>query len=198
MTPDQQPPTFEGSELHIHVSGSISASLVPWWIHWLRYTNPDVVVNLSVSENAHRFVSVDALDHLANGEVWSDSWSSPSLTSGWRLGGTGRSQCIIVFPATLDTVMRLSQGRADTPALMMMQITNLPIVIAEVSPAENEVIGFWREILLRRSNVSFAPEVEGTRADDRSTARNGFNFPGALAVVNAALSTAERRGRGQA
>ncbi|KAA9104505.1 CypD family RiPP peptide-cysteine decarboxylase [Microbacterium rhizomatis] len=193
MTADQQPPTFAGSELHIHVSGSISASLVPWWIHWLRYTNPDVVVNLSVSENAHRFVSVDALDHLANGEVWSDSWSSPSLTSGWRLGRTGRSQCIIVFPATLDTVMRLSQGRADSPALMMMQITKLPIVIAEVSPAENEVTKYWREILLSRSNVSFAPEVEGTRADDRSMAPNGFNFPGALAVANAALSTAERR-----
>ncbi|MCJ1707112.1 CypD family RiPP peptide-cysteine decarboxylase [Microbacterium sp. VKM Ac-2923] len=169
------------------MSGSISASLVPWWIHWLRYTSPSVIVNVSVSENAQRFVSVEALKHLANGEVWLDAWDYPSLSTAWRAGRTGLSEGIVIFPATLDTVMRLSQGRSDTPALMMMQITKIPIVIAQVSPAENEIISHWRNILALRPNVFFVPEIEGVRADDRTIASSGFNLPGALDILNAFL-----------
>jgi len=176
--------TYSGSELHLHVSGSISASLVPWWINWLRFTTPDVVVNVSVSKRAAAFVSVEAVRTLANGEVWTDDWESPDLTHSWRDGQTGSSECIIVFPATLDTVMRLAQGRTDSPSLMMMQITELPIVLADVFPAANQVIEHWSDILLTRPNVAFAPRIETPRADDRTLMSSGFNLPGALAVAN--------------
>ncbi|MBM7412524.1 hypothetical protein JOE38_002347 [Clavibacter michiganensis] len=179
---------YQGSELHIHVSGSVSAALVPWWIHWLRHVNPEVIVNVSVSTRAQRFVSLDALRELSNGEAWSDDWSAEGLPHSWRRGRSGNAQCIIVFPATLDTVMRLSQGRADTPAHMMMQITELPIIVAEVSPADNAVITHWRDLLRRRSNVSFVPQLQGVRADDRTPHGSGFNLPGAIEIANAAIS----------
>ena len=183
---------FAGQELHLHVSGSISASLVPWWVNWLRFTTPDVVVNVSVSSRATAFVSVDALRALANGQVWLDEWDEPSVPHSWRDGRSGASECFVVFPATLDTVMRLAQGRADSPAHMMLQITDLPIVLADVFPAENEVIEHWRAVLLKRTNVSFAPRIETPRATDRSTTLSGFNLPGALALANRAI--ADRRG----
>ncbi len=181
-------PTFAGAELHLHVSGAVAASLVPWWINWLRFTSPEVVVNVSVSTHATRFVSTDAVRALANGEVWLDEWEQDALPHSWRDGRTGRSECIIVFPASLDTIMRLAQGRADSPALMMMQLTELPVIIADVSPASNAVIDHWRTLLLQRPNVVFAPAVDTPRADDRSTTQSGFNLPGALALANDRLA----------
>lgn len=185
---DDRLPAFEGAELHLHVAGSIGASLVPWWIHWLRFTSPGVVVNASVSPRAQRFVTPEALREIGGGEVWVDDWTQPELPRSWRSGRTGESECIIVFPATLDTVMRLSQGRASSPALMMMQMSKLPIVIADAIPAENPVIEHWRGILELRENVHFTPRVTGARADDRSTHKNGLNFPGAIVTANAAIS----------
>lgn len=192
MTEPQPLPTFAGAELHVHVSGSISSSLVPWWINWLRFTTPDVVVNVSVSPRATSFVSIDALRALANGEVWEDSWDTPGLAHSWRDGRTGASECILVFPATLDTVMRLAQGRADSPALMMLQITELPIVVADVMPASNPVIEQWTDLLSTRPNVAFAPRIETPRADDRTMTTSGFNLPGALAVANERIAAASR------
>lgn len=180
-------PTFVGAELHVHISGAISAALVPWWLHWLRYTSPGVPVNVSISPNAKRFVSYEALQALLDGEVWVDDWDTPALPHSWREGRSGNSQCIVVLPATQDTIMRLAQGRADSPALMMMQLSDLPIVIASVSPVRNEVSEYWIALLARRENVHFAPHVAGVRADDRTAHDSGFNFPGALAIANEQL-----------
>lgn len=177
-------PIYQGSELHLHISGSISAALVPWWIHWLRATNPAVIVNVSVSNSATRFVTFGALKHLSNGETWVDDWEQDNLPSSWRQGRSGDSQCILLFPASLDTLMRLSQGRADSPALMMMQLTNLPIIVADVLPGENPVIKKWINSLKARSNVFFVPKVEGFRSDNRSHQESGFNFPGAMEIAN--------------
>ncbi|WP_326657352.1 CypD family RiPP peptide-cysteine decarboxylase [Streptomyces sp. NBC_00385] len=175
---------FEGAELHLHVTGSISAALVPWWIHWLRQMNPDVVVNVSVSRSATQFVTVRALRHLANGQVWADSWEDPSLPPEVNSGQSGAAECFIVFPATLDTLMRLAQGRADSPALMMLQVTDRPIVIADTIPGSNEIVESNLKTLLLRPNVEFAPRVTGVRASNRAAAEVGFNLPGAIVVAN--------------
>ncbi|MGN8048193.1 CypD family RiPP peptide-cysteine decarboxylase [Curtobacterium sp. 22159] len=192
MTAPQTLTTFAGRELHLHVSGSVSASLVPWWVNWLRFTTPEVIVNLSVSVRAATFVSVEALRALANGEVWLDDWDAGSVPRSWRDGQSGGSECFIVFPATLDTVMRLAQGRAESPAHMMLQVTGLPIVLADVIPAENEVIDHWRGVLLKRPNVSFAPRIDTPRAIDRTATTSGFNLPGALAIANEAITESRR------
>ncbi|MGW7353422.1 CypD family RiPP peptide-cysteine decarboxylase [Streptomyces sp. NPDC054784] len=175
---------FEGTELHIHVTGSISAALVPWWLHWLRQLHPELVVNVSVTPAASRFLAVRALHHLANGKVWTDAWDHPELPPEINSGASGGSECFIVFPATLDTVMRLAHGRADSPALLMLQLTKLPLVIADTFPGTNEIIESHLETLRLRPNIAFAPRVNGVRASNRSTAEVGFNLPGALAVAD--------------
>ncbi len=157
----------------------------------MRHTSTGVTINASVSPRAERFVAFEAIKHLANGEVWIDDWSTPPAPHVWREGRTGASQCIIVFPATLDTVMRLSQGRADSPALMMMQITSLPLIIADVIPANNAVIDHWRDVLALRPNVAFAPRLEAIRASDRGSEESGLNLPGALAKANEYLRHGE-------
>ncbi|MET8983777.1 CypD family RiPP peptide-cysteine decarboxylase [Streptomyces sp. NPDC004539] len=175
---------FEGAELHVHVTGSISAALVPWWLHWLREFQPELAVNVSVTPAASRFLAVRALRHLANGAVWVDSWDDPDVPREVNSGKSGSSECFLVFPATLDTVMRLAQGRADSPALMMLQLTDAPLVIADTFPGSNEIVEDNVRRLKLRPNVEFAPRVNGVRASDRQTAEVGFNLPGALAVAN--------------
>ncbi|MEU7282627.1 CypD family RiPP peptide-cysteine decarboxylase [Streptomyces sp. NPDC045431] len=178
---------FEGAELHVHITGSISAALVPWWIHWLRELHPDLVVNVSVTRAASRFLAVRSLRHLANGKVWIDAWDDEETPPEVNSGRSGASECFLVFPATLDTVMRLAQGRADSPALLMLQVTDAPIVIADTFPGSNEIVESHVRTLKLRPNVAFAPRVTGVRASNRSTAEVGFNLPGALAVANAML-----------
>ncbi|MFI9122957.1 CypD family RiPP peptide-cysteine decarboxylase [Streptomyces bikiniensis] len=175
---------YEGTELHLHVTGSIGAALVPWWIHWLRELHPDLVVNVSVTPAASRFLAVRALRHLANGTVWTDAWDDPDVPPEVNAGRSGGSECFVVFPATLDTVMRLAQGRADSPALLMLQVTDAPIVVADTFPGTNEIVESHLRTLELRPNVAFAPRVNGVRASDRSSAEVGFNLPGALGVAN--------------
>jgi phosphopantothenoylcysteine synthetase/decarboxylase len=175
---------FEGTEVHLHVTGSISAALVPWWIHWLRELHADLTVHVSVTRSAERFLAVRSLRHLANGRVWTDSWDDPGLPPEINSGKSGGSECFLVFPATLDTLMRLAQGRADSPALMMLQVTTLPIVIADTLPGSNEIVESNLRTLRLRSNIAFAPRVTGVRAGTRSAAEVGFNLPGALTVAN--------------
>lgn len=185
MTRDTSSPmAYLGTELHLHISGSISASLMPWWIHWLRYVSPEVIVNVSVSLSACRFITLDAVSQLANGEVWIDDWSQAELPRSWRHGRPGNSECILLIPASLDTTMRLSQGRADSPALMMLQNTTLPIIIGDVIPVHNPVIDYWKSILTKRSNIFFAPRIEGLRADNRDRQSIGFDFPGSIEIAN--------------
>jgi hypothetical protein len=181
-------PEFQGNALHLHVTGGIAASLTPWWINWLRAISPHVVVHVSVTPRAQRFVSLQALRAMANGSVWSDDWDADGLPHSWREGGAAGCDCILVFPASLDTVMRLAQGRAETPALMMLQITKLPVIVADVSPADNEVIEHWRRVLAKRPNVAFVPQIDTFRADSRYITKSGFNMPGAIMLANGMLS----------
>nr|QBA31013.1 SinD [Streptomyces sp.] len=178
---------FEGAELHLHITGSISAALVPWWVHWLRELHPNLVVNVSVTPAASRFLAVRSLQHLANGTVWTDSWDEPDTPREVNSGRSGCSECFLIFPATLDTVMRLAQGRADSPALLMLQVTDAPIVIADTFPGTNEIVESHVQALKLRRNVEFAPRVSGVRASNRSTAEVGFNLPGAITVANKML-----------
>lgn len=188
MTPEGTQRVFIGEGLHIHISGGIAAALTPWWINWLRSVAPHVRVSASVSPRAQRFVSLAALQALTNGELWSDEWDATDLPKSWRNGGSLDADCIIVFPASLDTVMRLAQGRADSPALMMLQITRLPVILADVFPTTNEVIDHWRSLLARRPNIVFAPRVDAQRADTRDTTTSGFNLPGAIEIANAMMT----------
>lgn len=184
--------TFTGDELHLHVCGSVSASLVPWWIHWLRQGHPDLTINVSLTPSALRFVSFDAVRALVDGAVWTDSWTEPGFPNTVNHGESGCSAAIILFPATLDSLMRLSQGRADSPAMMMLQLARVPIIVADTLPGTNEIVEAALERLDSRTNLRFAPRVTGVRASNRSEVSLGFNLPGAIDVANEMLKERKR------
>lgn len=188
--PDEvsQPGVFLGRELHFHITGAISASLVPWWLHWFRTINTEVKVNASITRSALQFVSLRAVSEIVNGRTWVDQWSDASVNTEVNYGASGESECFIVFPSTLDSAMRLSQGRCDSPALMMLQMTELPIIIGATFPGTNSVVEGHLESLRRRRNIDFVPNVESVRAKDRSTALTGFDLPAAISIANSLLA----------
>ncbi|WP_308608670.1 CypD family RiPP peptide-cysteine decarboxylase [uncultured Corynebacterium sp.] len=179
---------YIGDSIHFHISGAIGAALMPWWIHWFRTNNPIVKCCVSISDNAMRFVSHKALQQIANGEVWRDRWDEEFLPGYWRDGGLTGLSSIILAPASLDTLMRLSHGRADSPALMMMQIATCPIVIADSIPGSNIIVEDAISRLKKRANVSFTPRVSAYRAPTRARQESGFNVPQSVRIASARLA----------
>lgn len=182
---------FLGSALHLHVTGALASSMVPWWVQWFRALHPQAVVNLSVSKAAEQFVSIRALRNLANGAVWRDDWDNPDLGTEWSSGRSGDSEAFIVFPASINTTMKLANAQTDSPALMMLQITDLPIIIADTFPGDSPALSHRVDLLSERENIQFAPRVTGYRAHNRETAEVGFNLPGCLEIVNEMLGLAK-------
>ena len=58
------------NKLHIHITGSVSAALVPYWINWSRRMYPSLSITASVTEAASKFVSIDALSTLTESHTW--------------------------------------------------------------------------------------------------------------------------------
>lgn len=141
------------------VAGSISAALVPYWVNWLGQMYPELTVNLVITRSAATFVSVDALTHLASGDVWLDEWDRETRLSTTHLELERSAECFVVFPATLNSAMSLANGEAHSPALMCLQLTSKPVVIAPSFPGTNVLIEERLESLLKRPNLAFSEGV---------------------------------------
>lgn len=179
------PPVFTAKSLTLLVTGSVNACLVPYGLHWLRQCYSDLSVNVLVSLMAKEFVTVRALKALATGSVWTDDWSDPGLPESAHIAIAEMSECFAVFPATLNTTMKLAQGLTDTPALMALQLTRAPVVLASAFPGENEVIVQHIETLRRRPNVALAEPVEAfsTGTGQWGRGQTGFFMPNVLEAL---------------
>ena len=158
-TPPPPAPVFSADRLHLHVSGSVNAALVPHWLNWLRIFYPDLTVSLSVTRSALRFVTLDSLHALASGPVWIDAWDASDIPPGVHNGLDEDTDCFGIFPATLNTTMRLAAGLTDSPMLMALQLTRRPVAVAASFPGTNPLINQKLEDLQRRDNIVFTPQV---------------------------------------
>ncbi|WP_298180727.1 flavoprotein [Saccharomonospora sp.] len=172
------------------VTGSVNAALVPYWFHWLRQAYPDLTVHAVVTESAQRFVTVEALRRLVSGSVWTDSWDDPNLPTEAHVSLADIADCYAVFPATLDFTMRLAGGFGNTPALLALQMTTKPIVLAAAHPASNAVVEEMTTRLLKRENVAFSPTVPSYSVGKKKwEGETGFYLPGVLETLNKLLSS---------
>jgi hypothetical protein len=180
-----EPPIFTADSLTLLVTGSVNACLVPYWLHWLRQCYPELVVNVLVSKMAQEFVTVRALGALASGGVWLDDWAEPGLPASAHIEIEKISECFAVFPATLNTTMKLAQGLSDTPGLMALQLTKSPIALAVSFPGGNEIITRQIESLNARPNVVLADAVQAfsTGTGEWGRGRTGFFMPNVLRAI---------------
>lgn len=181
-------PEFDAERLFVLVTGSINAALVPHWLHWFRHVYPSVTTHVAITRSAERFVTRAAVEQLVTGHVYLDSWDAvPAKTN--HVAMSDMTDCFAIFPATTDSVMRLSSGRSDTPLLMTLQATEKPIGIAATFPASNGVIEEMLSRLALRSNVRFAPSVPAYSVGKQSwSGATGFFLPSLLETLQKMLS----------
>ncbi|WP_371516335.1 flavoprotein [Kitasatospora sp. NBC_01300] len=191
---NQEIPDLGEKRILFVVTGSINASLTPYWLHWLRQSFPRITSDLLVTRSAQRFVTLDALRRLVDGDVWTDDYADPSLPESAHVEIGERVDAFAVFPATLDFAMRLASGNCNTPATMALQITEKPIVLATAFPAGNAVVEHHMELLLRRPNVSVSRTVAAYSVGKRKwEGETGFYLPSVLKELEGMFDAEGRR-----
>lgn len=179
-----QPPSLPAEKILFWVTGAVGAALVPYWINWLGQMQQDLKVNLVVTDAASRFVSMDALSHMVTGEVWADRWDDQHGRSLSHLKLEQSADCFVVFPATLNSTMALAGGAAHSPALMCLQLTEKPVVVAPSFPGTNAVIREHLERLLTRPNVRLSQGVPAYSVGKRAwSGQSGAFLPLVIAEL---------------
>lgn len=192
--PSLIPPDFSAQRLSIICTGSVNASLLPYWLNWLKQAYPHLTTNIITTSSAERFVTHPALRALVTGEVWPNDWEEA------RLGATPQqtilesADCFAVFPCTSDFAMRLAQGGSSSPALMALQMATVPVAIAASFPFENEVSKHYLSILSKRPNVVMTRTVPAFSVGKQSWGKEtGFFLPYVLEDLEAMLNATGSR-----
>lgn len=135
------------SRLLVLATGSVTAAFLPFHVAWLRSQRPDVVPTVVVTRSATRFVSTAALTALAGDPVALDDWDSFPDGDAPHVRWSRDIDAALVYPATLDHLGRLARGAADTPALLALQLTTAPIVLAPALPPGGPTSAAYRSAL---------------------------------------------------
>lgn len=182
-------PPYTPRQLTLGISGSVNAALVPHWLLWMRHLYPHVRTDVVVTRSAERFVTVEALQLIATGTVWRDSWDETLPDGSWS-GIESNTTAYAVFPATLDLAMRLANGSTNTPLLMALQCTSKPIVLAPAFPGSNEIVETRLDDLQLRPNVALVDDMPAYSLGSKSwSGRTGFLLPAVLQLLESMIDT---------
>lgn len=163
-------------------TGAVSVAFLPFWLNWLRLNLPGVELRLVLTRSAEAFVSPAAMGAISGREVVRDAWPSGPAPHALHVEFAEWADTIVVYPATLHYVSRLALGMADTPTLLALQCTQVPVGVAPALPPGAEHHPTYRTHLAaleQRENVVVAPPHAGRSA---TTGRHD-------AAVSAPLST---------
>ncbi|WP_083308372.1 flavoprotein [Rothia sp. HMSC065G12] len=175
--------------IHLHITGSVNAALVPYWINWSRRIYHDLIVTASVTESACRFVSIDALKSLTDGKAWIDSWGSDYPIQVHE-GLEKYTDAVAIFPASINTIMQLASGFTNTPMQMAIQLTRLPVSIARAFPGDNNIIeDKLNNLISKRDNIVISKEMPAYSLSKKSWGGStGFYYPFVLQSLQDLIS----------
>ncbi|MFB7620210.1 flavoprotein [Kitasatospora sp. NPDC056181] len=181
-------PAFHAKRLLYVVTGGIQAMLLPNWLTWLRASYPDTEVHTVLTPSSRRFVGTTAAA-VANGSTMPtlDVWpEAPDRALHVELAAW--PDAVLVHPATMHFIARLSLGLGDSPTLLALQCTRAPIVVCPSLPPGGHLNPAYQRHVLElseRDNVAVLPPVHGVSI---STGEEGI---GTAARLPHALSALE-------
>lgn len=166
MTKPQASPVWcaDFSRLLIVITGSINAAFAPSWLSWLKLSFPKLSMRIVVTRSALRFVTPQALAVISDTSVMTDEWQSVAEPGSAHTEMAEAADAILIYPATVHYVGRLALGIADTPSLLTIACTQVPVVVAPSFPPggwDSPVTKEHLERLAGRSNVTVIPPVPG-------------------------------------
>ena len=155
------------------VTGSVTAAFMPYHVAWLRSSHPEVALKIVLTRSAARFVAAPALAALSDTTIYQDDWQQYPDGAAPHVEWSIWCDSAIVYPATLGCIGRLAHGAADTPAMLALQITNAPIVLAPSLPPgglDSHAYLTAMHLLSAQPRVTVVPPVPG-----RSTTTGGLD-----------------------
>nr|WP_296768083.1 flavoprotein [Rhodococcus sp. (in: high G+C Gram-positive bacteria)] len=164
------------------VTGSVSASFVPFHLTSLQQMRPDVEIRMVLTRSAEKFVSRTALLALSSDQVWRDEWDSLGDGHSPHVEWSQWAEAVLVYPATLSFVTRLASGNGDTPAMLALQLAAAPIVLAPALPPGGDSAPAYRdavELLHHRTDVAVLPTAD---ALSTQTGRRDAHAPALFAA----------------
>lgn len=144
-------------------TGSISAMYLPAWVSWFREAFPDTKLRIILSKSAKGFLGMAALKAFTRDAVDIDSWQEHS-TESFHVELEQWAEAIVVYPATASFIARYATGACDSPAMLALQCTNVPIVFAPALPPgmyRNEAWKIYDAAIGLRSNATIIPPIHG-------------------------------------
>ncbi|MBI4352486.1 MAG: hypothetical protein HY593_01025 [Candidatus Omnitrophica bacterium] len=122
-----------GKNILLGVTASIAAYKACDLITDLREAG--FTVTVTMTRDAHHFITPLALQSFAGTEVIDDFFSLPGRTNPVHIELAKRSDLILVAPASADVIAKLAHGLADDVLSCAVLASDAPLVIA---PAMNE------------------------------------------------------------
>lgn len=154
----------EFSRLLVVITGSINASFAPQWAAWLRSLRPKLDLRIVVTRSAERFVTRTGISVVADTSALLDEWDDRAHPGSMHTALAKWAEAVVIYPATFHYLARLSLGLADTPSLLAIQCTQVPVVVAPALPPggwESPAVTEHVERLSKRANVSVITPLRG-------------------------------------
>jgi phosphopantothenoylcysteine decarboxylase/phosphopantothenate--cysteine ligase len=124
--------SFAGKKIVIGVSGSISAFKVAGWASTL--VQEEAMVDVIMTTAARKFITPLTFEALTGRNVYQDMFSDGNGEPMSHINLGRDSDCIILAPATAQTIARLANGLADDLLSATILAAHVPVVVC---PAMN-------------------------------------------------------------
>lgn len=157
--------------LLIVVSGSLRAAFTPYEVNWIRMNREDIELRIIRTRAARAFVTRPALQQLCGRTVEDDEWDAEAVGPALHVELGQWADAVLVSPATLDYVGRVARGEGDSPSLLTIACTNVPVVIAPALPPggmEGRTYGRHVQDIDRLPGVAVATPKLGMSAATRT------------------------------
>ncbi|WP_207843730.1 flavoprotein [Williamsia soli] len=173
----------------VMATGALGASFLHSWLGWLSSTSPSTEIRVVLTPSALQFVGLGTIRGFGYEpliDTWSDNEQRPVHVElgQWADG-------YLVHPATMHFVSRLSAGLCDSPAMLAIQGSLAPVVVAASAPPGFTRTPVWKQYctaLALRPNVELLPPMKGFSVSD--PALEGLPpvlFPAAAQALSGAL-----------
>ena len=124
--------SFAGKRIVIGVTGSIAAFKVAGWVSTL--TKDEALVDVVMTEAATKFVTPMTFAALSGRPVFDDMFTAEQQGGISHIGLSREADCIVIAPATAQTIARLAFGLADDLLSTTVLAAKIPVIVC---PAMN-------------------------------------------------------------
>ncbi len=133
LNPEQKPP-LEGKRVVLGVTGSIAAYKAADIAS--KFVQAGADVDVIMSSAATQFVGVSTFEALTHRPVTTGLWEAHSELSIDHVALALRADCVVIAPATANTIAKLALGIADDPLTATILATEAPIIVAPAMDAD--------------------------------------------------------------